>query len=67
MNFIACFLCDSGQFASPQPNNLNGIVVATIPLVHELLFMIVVQSRIVEPSARRSPSGFLPDVLTSKE
>ncbi len=65
--FIACFLCDSSQFASPQPNNLNGIVVATISLVHELLFMVVVQSRIVEPSDRRSPSGYLPDVLTSKE
>ena len=67
MNFIACFLQDSRQFASPQPHNLNGVVVATISLVHELLFMVAVRSRIVEPSARRSPSGFLPDVLTSKE
>ena len=67
MNFIACFLCDSSQFANPLPHNLNGDADATISLVHELLFMIAVQSRIVEPSVRRSPSGYLPDVLTSKE
>jgi len=61
------FPCDSDQFARLHPTSLNGIEVATMSLVHELLFFVHVQSRIVVTSVRRSPFRFPPEVLNSKE